>query len=169
MNRKDTKETILSLYKRIKNIIPDAILRTTLITGFPGETEDAFNELKDFIKHIEFNHLGVFPYSKEEGTKGSFYKDQIPEEIKNKRKDEIMEIQKGISYKLNKALIGKETKAIITKVNPNNEYEVRCGYNAPDDIDGSIIVKTNKTHQEGDIIKIKITNAFVYDLLAKEI
>ena len=168
MNRHDTKESILSLYERIKRIVPDAILRTTLIAGFPSETDEEANELLDFIKKIKFNHLGVFTYSKEEGTKASLLDNQISDEIKVSRKDALMNEQKKISYELNKGLIGKKFKAIITRVLANNEYEVRCQFNSPDDIDGSIILKSNNKHSEGEILSIEITNAFVYDLLAKE-
>lgn len=169
MNRHDTKESILSLYKRIKEIVPDAILRTTLISGFPSETSEEHMELLDFIKEIKFNHLGVFTYSKEDGTKASLLEHQIDQEIKNQRKEELMNAQKKISYELNKNMIGKTYKAIVTKILPNNEYEVRSTFNSPDDIDGSIILQTNKTHKEGEIIYIKIKNAFVYDLLAEEV
>jgi ribosomal protein S12 methylthiotransferase len=168
MNRHDTKESILSLYERIKRIVPDAILRTTLIAGFPSETDEEANELLDFIKKIKFNHLGVFTYSKEEGTKASLLDNQISDEIKVARKDALMNEQKKISYELNKGLIGKKFKAIITRVLTNNEYEVRSQFNSPDDIDGSIILKSNNKHSEGEILSIEITNAFVYDLLAKE-
>ena len=168
MNRHDTKESILSLYERIKRIVPDAILRTTLIAGFPSERDEEANELLDFIKKIKFNHLGVFTYSKEEGTKASLLDNQISDEIKVARKDALMNEQKKISYELNKGLIGKKFKAIITRVLANNEYEVRCQFNSPDDIDGSIILKSNNKHSEGEILSIEITNAFVYDLLAKE-
>ena len=132
-------------------------------------SEEDFLELKEFINTIKFNHLGVFTYSKEEGTKASFLPDQIEDEIKNSRKEILMNDQKKISYELNKKMISRKEKAIITKVLANNEYEVRSVYNAPDDIDGSVILKTTKNHLEGDIVSIEYTNAFVYDLLAKEI
>lgn len=169
MNRHDTKESILDLYKRIKEIVPDAILRTTLIAGFPGETDEEANELLDFIKEIKFNHLGVFAFSKEEGTKAALLKDQIDDKVKNNRKDALMNEQKKISYELNKAMVGQVYKAIITKVLPNDEYEVRSKFNSPDDIDGSIILQTKKLHKEGEVLKIKIKAAFVYDLLAEEV
>ena len=168
MNRHDTKESILSLYKRIKRIVPDAILRTTLISGFPSETDEEAKELLDFIKEIKFNHLGVFTYSKEEGTKASLLGNQIDDKIKSARKDALMNEQKKISYELNKGLIGKKFKAIITKTLGNNEYEVRSQFNSTNDIDGSIILQTNNIHHEGEVLYIEITSAFVYDLLAKE-
>jgi len=169
MNRHDTKESILNLYQRIKSIVPDAILRTTLIAGFPGENDNDAKELLDFIKEVKFNHLGVFTFSKEEGTKAALLKDQVDDKVKQERKDALMNEQKRISYELNKALIGKEFKAIVTKLLNNHEAEVRCAFNSPDDIDGSVILQNVSAHKEGDIIQIKITAAFVYDLLAEEV
>ena len=170
MLRKDTKEDILSLYKRIKEKVKDPIFRTTLIVGYPQESEEDIEELKEFIKEIKFNHLGVFTYSKEEGTYGALLKEQVEEEIKEKRKNEIMELQAYISYELNKQEIGKTYKALIVKKVSDSEYYLRCGYNAPDDIDGNIILDSKgKNYNEGDIVNIKITNAFVYDLLAEVI
>ena len=168
MNRHDTKESIINLYKRIRNKCNDAILRTTLIVGFPGETESDFNELKSFIEEIKFHHLGCFAFSKEEGTKANLLKDQIDDEIKNNRRDEIMNIQKRISYDLNKKLIDRKFRALIIKDLGNNEYQVRCDYNAPDDIDGSVILKAKNNHKIGDVLDVKITHAFVYDLMCEE-
>lgn len=168
MNRHDTKETILALYEKIRKEIPDAILRTTLMVGYPLETEFEFNELFEFIKAIKFNHIGVFEFSPEEGTRAAIFKDQIDNETKKKRRSLLMQEQKRISYNLNKALIGKEFKAIVVGKVHNNEYKVRCSYNAPDDIDGSISLITPNVHNEGDIVIIRITHAFVYDLLAEE-
>lgn len=168
MNRRDTKESIIQLFDKIKSKVKDPIFRTTIIVGYPGETDEDIEELKDFINQYHFNHLGVFTYSKEEGTYGAKLPNQIDEDLKNKRKEDIMQTQASISYIENKNMIGKKFKAIITDILQNNEYHVRCGYNAPDEIDGNIILKANKNHKEGDIINIEITHAFVYDLFAKE-
>jgi len=168
MLRKDTQESTENLFYKIKKEIPDVIFRTTLIVGYPGETEEDVDVLKAFINKFHFNHLGVFTYSNEEGTYGSKLKDQIDEDIKNKRKDEIMKLQQKISYEENKNLINKEYKAIIIG-KKGDGYLVRCGINAPDDIDGSIYLKTDRKHNEGDVVMIKITHAFVYDLFAIEI
>ena len=168
MNRRDSKKTTEDLFNKIKKEIPDAILRTTLIVGFPGETKEEFNGLLEFIKKYKFNHLGVFTYSREEHTKAYYLPHQCRESTKLKRKDEIMRLQSKISYELNKSLIGREFDGIISKVN-KNDYLVRCDYNAPDDIDGNVILKAERVHQVGDSVKIKITNAFVYDLVATEI
>lgn len=168
MLRRDTKESISALLDRIKEKVSDPIFRTTLITGYPSETMEDIEELKEFINKYHFNHLGVFTYSLEEGTYGATFKDQISEEEKEKRKEIIMNEQKKISYIENKKLIGKVYKAIIIKKGRNNEYFVRCGINAIDDIDGQILLKTNKIHELGDIIYIRIKEAFVYDLIAEE-
>lgn len=169
MNRRDTKESITALFNKIKTKVKDPIFRTTLIVGYPTETIEDLNELKDFINEYHFNHLGVFTYSLEEGTYGATFKNQIDEKEKEKRKELIMNEQKRISYQENKKLINKVYKAIIVKKNNNNEYYVRCGINAIDDIDGQILLKTSLNHNEGDIVYIKIKEAFVYDLIAEEV
>ncbi len=168
MNRRDTKASTEEVLDKIKKEIPDAILRTTLIVGFPGETHKEFNELKEFIEKYKFNHLGVFTYSREKGTKAAILPHQVQSRTKAKRKEEIMQLQARISYELNKNMVGREFDAIVFKVN-KNDYSVRCDYNAPDDIDGNVILKTDKVHKVGDSVRIKIEKAFVYDLIASEI
>ena len=168
MNRRDDKKTILSLIDKIRKEIPDAILRTTLIVGYPGETKREFEELKKFVQEIKFNHLGVFTYSPEEGTRAYKLPHQVRESTKNKRKKEIMEIQSRISYELNKEIIGRIFKGIIID-KKENEYLISCDYNAPDDVDGKVILLKNKEHNIGDIVKVKVSKAFVYDLLVEEI
>ena len=168
MNRKHSKEDVINIYNKIKAIMPDAILRTTLIVGFPNETIDDFIELKEFIFKYKFNHLGVFTYSREEGTVAYKMKNQIKKDIKEKRKEEIMSLQADISYQLNKELIGKRYRGLIIGKD-KNEYLVRTLFNSPDDIDGNIYLKTDKKYEVGDIVNIEITHAFVYDLFAKDI
>ena len=163
----DAKET-LALFDRIKAICPDAILRTTLISGFPEESEEDQKETLDFLSKIEFDHVGVFPYSPEEGTPG-YYKEQIPEELRYARKDELMKLQRKISYKKNKAQIGKVWDGIVIGHSRDGEALIRTVWNAPDDIDGAIYLKSKKKHEEGEILKIRITDAFVYDLFAEEV
>ena len=168
MNRKDDKETIVSLIKKIKREIPDAILRTTLIVGFPGESKKEFDELKDFVNEFKFIHLGVFTYSREEGTKAYSLPHQVRESTKIKRKQEIMELQAKISYALNKEMIGRVFKALIID-EKKNEYLLSCDFNAPDDVDGKVILLKKKDHQIGDVVNVKVVNSFVYDLLVEEI
>lgn len=167
MNRKHNKQDVIDIYNKIKTKMPDAILRTTLIVGFPGETKKDFEELETFVKEYPFNHLGVFTYSKEEGTVASKMTNQVSKKVKEERKDAIMSIQSDISYKMNKELIGNEYKGIIIGQD-KDEYLVRCDYNSPDDIDGNVYLKTDKKHELGDTVSFTITHAFVYDLFALE-
>lgn len=167
MNRKDKKEDIINLYNKIKKEIPNAILRTTLIVGFPGETNDDFNDLKEFINSYKFDHLGVFKYSKEEGTAGFNMKNQVEEDIKQNRLDTLMKDQSKISYELNKKHLNEEMSGFITGKLNNNEYLVRTYFNAPDDIDGNIYLKTDKLFKIGDDVKIKIIDTGIYDLEAE--
>lgn len=164
MNRRGDKKYLLNLFNKIKEKVPLAILRTTIMVGFPGESEEDFLSLVDFIKEVEFDHLGCFTYSKEEDTKSFKYPNQIDEETKKKRKDIIMKEQSRISYRKNKGHIGEIMEGLIVD-KKNGSYKLRSYYNAIDDIDGSIIVNSDKELNIGQKVKVKITNAFVYDLL----
>ncbi len=168
MNRRGNKELLRTLFKKIRDINPLAVIRTTVMVGFPNETEEDVDNLISFIKEVGFDHIGVFTYSKEEGTVSYKYKNQIPKKIKDKRKDKVMKVAQSISYKRNKLRIGEVMSAIVL-YKDNDYYLVRSYFNAPDDVDGKIFVKSNQIHNEGDIINIKITDAYVYDLLAEEI
>ncbi|MFZ3090956.1 MAG: 30S ribosomal protein S12 methylthiotransferase RimO [Nitrospirota bacterium] len=118
MRRKSSENGVRSLLEKLRDNIPDIVLRTSLIVGFPGETEAQFRRLYDFVKEIEFNRLGVFTYSKEEGTSASLYKNQIPQKIKEQRRDKIMRLQSGISLKKNRKLIGKTLNVLIDGPHP---------------------------------------------------
>jgi ribosomal protein S12 methylthiotransferase len=168
MNRRDTVKLMRSLFQKIKREIPDAILRTTVIVGFPGENKEDIEDLKAFIKEIGFNHLGVFTYSKEEGTRAARMDGQITKKVKESRRDEIMELQSTISYQKNKELIGRTFKGLVIGKD-NGDYLVRIDYNSPDDIDGNVIMTSELEHHNGDIVFIEITNVFVYDLFGHEI
>ena len=115
MNRNVTKERILQIISDIRNKIPDAVIRTTLITGYPGETEERFNELKDFVMDMKFERMGAFTYSKEEDTPAFNLEPQISEEIAEKRKDELMQLQQDISREFLSELVGNKIKIIIDK------------------------------------------------------
>lgn len=170
MNRRGDKEFLVNLFKTIKEEVPDSILRTTLIVGFPGETKEDFNELKEFIKETRFDHLGCFTYSKEEGTASYNFPNQVRQNIKDKRKDEIMEIQEIISYENNKTHVGEVMEGIVTNYDSKSDtYYLRSYWNAPDDIDGNLMFTSEDNLEIGDIVKIKITNAFVYDLFGEKI
>lgn len=163
MNRKDKKEDIINLINKIRNKFEKSIIRTTLIVGFPHETEEDFNELNEFIKENKFDHLGVFAYSQEEGTKGATMDNQIDEDIKNLRKQVIMNTQQRISYELNKKHVGEIMDAIVVG-SYRNSYLVRTYFNAPDDIDGNVYISSKRPLKLGEEVKVKITSASVYDL-----
>ena len=163
MNRRGGKEFLRALFAKIRNKIPTAILRTTVMVGFPGETERDFKGLKEFIKEIKFDHLGAFKYSKEEGTKSFDYPHQVRESTKQRRLDEIMELQQQISFEKNKEHIGEVMTGLIVGEEDGN-YLFRSYWNAPDDVDGKIYISKSKKLSLGDKVKVKIDNAFVYDL-----
>ncbi len=168
MNRRGDQELIRNLIKKIRTKIPHAIIRTTLITGFPGETEDDFLIMKNFVKEMKFNRLGVFAYSDEEGTKAYDFEPKIDSEIANKRKDEIMSLQQEISKELNKQEVGKTYEVIIDNYDYSKKaYLARNYAYAPDDADGYIYVVTNKELIVGNIYTVEITDYTTYELKAK--
>ena len=168
MNRKTTEKNIEDTIALIKAHIPEAVLRTTLITGVPGKTDEEFDALYDFVKKIEFDRLGVFAYSKEEGTPAAIMSGQVAEEIKEERKNKIMQLQQEISLRKNQALIGKDFVVIIEKEIEPNLYEARSYRDVPE-IDGIIYVKALSSHNEGEFTKVTIKDAMEYDLLGDEI
>lgn len=167
MNRSTDKDEIISKIKLIRDNIEGAIIRTTLITGFPSESEDDIDELEDFIRDIKFNKLGVFAYSQEEGTKAGKMKEQIDEDIKKQRQDRIMNVQYEIASRLNEAYIGRTFTAIIDEV--YEDYVVARSYMDVIEVDTVIYVTTDKKHKKGDFIKVLITDTLEYDLKAEEV
>ena len=168
MLRRGTGESYQELIDRIRAKIPHAILRTTYIVGFPGETDDDFVDLVAFTKKNKFDHMGAFTYSREDGTKAYEYDNQVPEALKKARLGKIMEVQKKISYQNNKARVGEVMEGIVVEYNPTNKvYGLRSYWNAPDDIDGKISFVSSKELKLGDVVKVKITNAYIYDLFGE--
>lgn len=170
MNRRGDKDFLDRLITKIRDRIPDAIIRTTLIVGFPGESEQDFQELQNFIKEKRFDRLGVFTYSDEEDTKGFEMTPKIPQNVMNTRLDTIMEIQRKIAKEKNTASIGNCYSAIVDQYDIQKKaYVVRNYAYAPDDVDGNIYIYTKQlpTIHPGDMIKIQITDANEYDLTAK--
>ena len=165
MNRRGDKEFLLNLFNKIKEKVPNAILRTTLIVGFPGESEEDFNELYDFINEVKFDHLGAFTYSREEDTKSYDFDNQIEEKVKKARYRKIMMAQKKISRAKNRSRVGEvHTGLVIDYDYLKNVYYLRSHFNAPDDIDGSIIFKSDIPLEEGQIVKVLITGYDSYNL-----
>ena len=166
MNRRGNKEDLIQLFSKIRTMMPEAVLRTTLIVGFPGETEDDFEELKSFVHTQEFERLGVFAYSKEEDTPAYDFINQIPDDIKNKRLDQIMQIQKKIAARKNKAQIGKFHHTLIEAYDETSKFYYGRSYAfAPDDIDGYIVFQSKKQLSIGDDVMVKITSNYGYDLI----
>jgi len=168
MGRRSTKQGLLKLIAKIRKHIPHVILRSTYIVGFPGESEEDFQELLAFTEEVKFNHLGVFTYSKEEDTPSFDYDQQVDEEVKKKRYETIMEAQKKISYRNNRELVGRVMDGLVIGYNPDSKtYRLRTYFNAPDGIDGNIILSTEKKLVPGDLVKVRILAPFVYDLYAE--
>lgn len=170
MNRRGDELLLIELLNKIKKMMPEAILRTTLIVGFPGETESDFNQLKTFISDYPFDRMGVFTYSQEEDTIAYSLPNQIDENIKIKRFEEIMKLQKIIASKRNKAQIGTIHHTIVENYDPQSKFYYGRSYAfAPDDVDGYIVFQSQKKLLSGDDIDVKITASFAYDLIGDAI
>ncbi len=167
MGRRTSKEELVHIISRLREEIPDIILRTTLITGFPGETQEQHEELMDFVDEMEFDRLGVFTYSPEEGTPAASMPDQIEESIKEDRRAELMELQQEIAFEQAENMIGKEVLVMIEgKVADENAYVGRTYKDAPN-VDGLIFVNTDAELMSGDFAKVKVTGACEYDLIGE--
>ena len=164
MHRRGDKEFLRNLFRIIREKVPNAVLRTTVMVGFPGETEEDVDNLIEFMKEVEFDHLGSFTYSREEDTPAFDLPNQIDEDVKQARLDKVMKAQQKISYHLNKKHIGEVMEGLVIGKD-NNSYLFRSYWNAPDDVDGKIFVNSDTPLNNGDKIKVKITDAFVYDLM----
>ncbi|MDE6435576.1 MAG: 30S ribosomal protein S12 methylthiotransferase RimO [Lachnospiraceae bacterium] len=167
MGRRTTKDEIKRTITHIREEVPDIVLRTSLITGFPGETKEEHEALLEFIDEVEFNRLGVFTYSPEEGTAAAGFEDQVEEAIKERWREEIMELQQEISYDLNAAMVGKTIKVIVEGYLYKDEmYMCRSYMDAPD-IDGCVFVASKEELLTGDFIDVKITDFNEYDLIGE--
>ncbi|MGI6714471.1 MAG: 30S ribosomal protein S12 methylthiotransferase RimO [Bacilli bacterium] len=165
MGRVGTREELLNKIAMIRRLLPQAVLRTTVMLGFPGEQEKDQDDLLNFIKEVEFDHLGAFTYSREENTPAYDDDHQVPEVIKIKRYQAVMQTQKTISYQKNQRQIGKIHQGLVIGYNQDkNLYYLRSFWNAPDGIDGKITFSSDIPLFEGEVVKVKITQAYVYDL-----
>lgn len=171
MHRHGTKADLEALFSTLRREVPNAIVRTTLIVGFPGETEEDIKELNCFIQENEFDHLGVFKYSREEGTLSYNFADQVPEKTKTARYNLIMKTQAKVSFKRNQKHVGEIVEAIVTGYDAKNySYAGICYIFAPDDIDGRLYIYSSKRELSiGETVKVKIINAGIYDLDAEVI
>ncbi|MGN6601041.1 MAG: 30S ribosomal protein S12 methylthiotransferase RimO [Ginsengibacter sp.] len=162
MKRQITREEMEDIIGEIKNKIPGICLRTTLIAGFPGETQDDVEELKTFLKKIEFDRVGIFTYSHEENTSAFQLEDNIPAEEKERRAQEIMEVQQEISYQKNEQKIGQTFKVIIDKKEAGR-YLGRTEFDSVE-VDNEVIINSERKLTPGEFVNVRITNAFDYDL-----
>lgn len=167
MNRKGSKESLLALIRKIRTKMPDAVIRTTLITGFPGETEENFEALSEFVKEAQFDRLGCFAYSKEEGTPAALLPDQIDEELKKARGEAIMEQQYRIFEKLNDNNIGKIYRTVVEGYDAYTDtYYGRTWRDAPE-IDGCVNFTCGYELNEGDFVDVEIMGTNEYDLIGE--
>lgn len=167
MGRRTSKAQLVEIIEKLRKEIPDISLRTTLITGFPGETQEQHEELKDFVDEMEFDRLGVFTYSPEEDTPAATMTEQIPEEVKEERQAELMELQQEIAFDLAEDMVGREVLVMIEgKVADENAYVGRTYRDAPN-VDGYIFINTDEELMTGDIVKVRVTGAYEYDLIGE--
>ena len=168
MRRRSTEESIKNTIVRLKAAIPDIHIRTTLIVGFPGETEEDFETLLDFVEEMRFARLGVFAYSQEENTEAGEMENQIDDEIKQERLDAIMRRQLDISLEYNKEKIGKELMVLVEEKDEDGSYIGRTQYDAPE-IDNSVIFTSRRDLNAGDMVRVLVEDAFDYDLVGREV
>ena len=166
MNRKTSKDHIIKTLKNLRQSVPDIVIRTTFIVGFPGENDDDFNQLVDFIEDIKFDKLGVFEYSKEEGTRAASLDEQIPNSIKEERKNEIMAIQSEISAEILSNNIGKRLEVLIEEQVDEENYVGRTYMDSPE-IDGVTYVHSNKDLDIGTFVQVDIVDSLDYDLVGE--
>ena len=164
MNRHTTKEDIRAKVEMIRSYLPDATLRTTIIVGFPGETDEDFKEVIEFAKEIKFDRLGAFAYSREEDTAADKLPNHLEEEVKLRRRDELMLVQQGISEELNSKKIGNEYEVLIEEQIEDKVYIGRTQGDA-EEIDSIVYVKSENQLEPGDFVKVKIDKALEYDLM----
>ena len=167
MRRGITREKTTKLIQDIRAIIPDIAIRTTLIAGYPGETEEDFEEMMQWIEEMKFERLGIFPYSHEENTHAFNFEDDVPQEVKQKRAEDVMELQAGISWELNQKRIGKTYKVLFDKVE-DGYFVGRTEFDSPE-VDNEVLVPVSEENhiRIGDFAEIEITSADHYDLYGK--
>lgn len=167
MGRRTSKQELIDIVQKLRKEIPDICLRTTLITGFPGETQEQHEEVMEFINTLEFDRLGAFTYSPEEDTPAATFEDQIDEEVKEDRQADIMELQQEIAFDKAEDMIGREVLVMIEgKVADENAYVGRTYRDAPN-VDGLIFINTDVELISGDFAKVKVTGALDYDLIGE--
>jgi ribosomal protein S12 methylthiotransferase len=165
MKRHTTKKEILKLIEKIRKIIPEAAIRTSLIVGFPSETNAEFKELLKFVKEAKFERLGVFTYSREVGTRAYNFKNQLPQKVKMERLNIVMSLQQMISQDINKKFLGKAMDVLVDE-KEKDFYLGRSQYDAPE-VDGQVFINSKRCLSPGDFVKVKITDTLEYDLVGE--
>ena len=167
MGRRTNNQEIRQLIEKLRKEIPDIALRTTMISGFPGETEADHEILLQFVKDMRFDRLGVFAYSPEEDTPAYSFENQIPEEEKERRRGDVMELQQEIAFERCQAMEGRLLEVMIEgKVADENAYVGRTYMDSPD-VDGLIFVNTELSLMSGDFVRVRVTGAYEYDLIGE--
>ena len=166
MDRKTSKDHIIKTLRNLRKSVPDIVIRTTFIVGFPGENQEDFHQLVDFIEDIKFDKLGVFEYSREEGTRAASLDEQIPDNIKEERKNEIMAIQSDISGEILSKNLGKTIEVLIEEKIDDNNYVGRTYMDSPE-IDGVTYVQSDKELEIGDFVQVEIIDSLDYDLVGE--
>ena len=169
MGRRTNKAQLVDMVHTLRKEIPEIALRTTLITGFPGETEEDFEELKDFVKEMKFERLGVFAYSQEEDTPAAVMEHQVSEEVKEERRDEIMAIQQEIAFEKGESHIGKVVDVMVEGHLPEEGVYITRTYMDAPEVDGFVFVSTDWNLMSGDFLTVRITEAREYDLIGEVI
>ncbi len=167
MGRRTKRADIVSVINRLRAKIPDICIRTTLICGFPGETEEMHQDQVSFIKEMRFDRLGAFPYSREKGTVAYDMPDQVEDVTKQLWYDEIMRVQQQITFEKNKELVGKEFEVFIEGEIPDDRVYVGRTYRDAPDVDGYVYMDRDYQRLSGDLVDVKITKAKDYDLIGE--
>ncbi|WP_343064240.1 30S ribosomal protein S12 methylthiotransferase RimO [Alkalicella caledoniensis] len=167
MGRKETRQELIDLVKKLRSNIPDVAIRTSLIVGFPGEQEEHFNNLVEFVKEIQLDRVGVFTYSKEDGTAAAKLKGQVNQRVKVLRQHKLMKLQQKISSSLNAKSVGKIYEVLVEGINDNGQAWGRTYKDSPE-IDGKVFIDTTETVAIGDFIPVKIVQAMEYDLIGEK-
>ena len=167
MGRKTSRSELEELIRNLRRAIPDVVLRTTLITGFPGETQEDHEQLLEFVQSMEFERLGVFTYSPEEGTPAAAMENQVPEDVKEARKAELMEIQQEISLKKGQGRVGETLLCMVEGAIPREGAYVARTYADAPDVDGYLFINTGEQLMSGDFVQTRVTGALEYDLIGE--
>lgn len=168
MNRCSTEASIKDTIGRLRKAMPDIHIRTTMIAGLPGETKEDFAQLEKFVEDMKFERLGVFPYSREEGTLAATMKGQVRQQTKEKRRDAIMALQCAISLEHNQAKVGQVMEVLVEGQDEDGSYIGRTKYDAPD-VDNGVLFTSSRQLEPGDFVQVEIIDAFDYDLVGREV